>query len=311
MAQIDDQDKDLGFGRVASATSTKRLINRDGSFNVARRALSFWKSAGVYQALLSMGWGRFLVFTSMGYLALNLFFALLYFLIDVPMSAIEGDDPGAWNTFLRCFFFSVQTSSTIGYGHVLPAHVAANVLVTIESYVGLIGVALITGLVFARFSRPMAHILFSDHALIAPYGETGRALMFRIVNGRQNQLIELSVQMSISWMEEGVRQFRTLKLERSRVPFFSLNWTIVHPIDDNSPMRGLDVKKLRQHEAEVTILLTGMDETFSQTVHTRSSYRADEIVQGARFLPMFHDDPHEGIVLEVDKLSEYEHCELR
>lgn len=305
-----DQDKDLGFGQAATRSS-KRLINRDGSFNVHRRGLNFWKSAGLYQALLGMGWGRFLLCTSLGYLLLNLVFALFYFAIDVPGHGLAGPEPSsAWDDFLRCFFFSVQTSSTIGYGHILPANTIANVIVTIESYVGLLGVALITGLVFARFSRPHAKVLFSEHALIAPYPPSGTALMFRIVNGRRNQLIELHVQVSFSWIEAGRREFYTLNLEREHVPFFSLNWTIVHPIDDDSPLCDVGQEELIRRQAEMSILLTGIDETFSQTVHARSSYRGDEILCGARFLPMYHDDPEHGIILDIDKLSDHEATQL-
>ena len=145
---------------------------------------------------------------------------------------------------------------------------------------------------FARFSRPLAHILYSDQAVIAPYrGITG--FMFRTVNERRNQLIEVKARVSFSRMvnENGrrIRRFEPLSLERTTVPFFPLHWTLVHPIDEKSPLKGVTAESLRESEAEFTILLTGTDETFSQTVHSRSSYLADEVVVGARFKDMFVD----------------------
>jgi len=305
-----EQDRDLGFGKAASR-SRMRLINRDGSFNVRHTGLGYWSSAGLYHSLLSMGWATFFFVASLGYLGLNILFALVYFLIGLPARALVGEDPhSTWGAFQRSFFFSIETSSTIGYGHIVPATTLANVVVAIESFVGLISVAMITGLVFARFSRPHARVLFSDKALIAPYQNHGRALMFRMVNGRRNQLIEVGVQLTFSWIEDGRREFYYLDLERARVPFFSLNWTVVHPINAGSPLHGAGPKELQAREAEVTVLITGTDETFSQSVHARSSYRTDEIVCGARFLPMYYDDPDYGIVLEVGKLSDFEACEL-
>ena len=305
----DAQNADLGLGTLAPSQARGRLLEKNGNFNVVRHGLSFWNSASLYHHLLNMRWPTFLGWVALAYLGLNLFFATIYMELDVYVGALQGEPATGFHRFLRAFYFSVQTSSTIGYGHISPHGDLANLAVTVESFFGLVGLALMTGLVFARFSRPTANILFSEHALIAPYGNAGRGFMFRIVNGRRSQLIELQVQVILSWMQDGGdvhnRAFHFLRLERERVPFFSLNWTIVHPIDEHSPLHGVDVETLKRREAEFTVLITGMDETFSQIVHARSSYRADEIVEGARFVRMFHSKEGQ-IEIDIRRLDEHE-----
>jgi inward rectifier potassium channel len=184
--------------------------------------------------------------------------------------------------------------------------------VTVESLVGLLGFALATGLLFARFSRPTAKIVFSERALISPY-QDGTAFEFRIVNSRNNQLIEVECKVLFTRFpaENAVRQFVSLNLERSRVTFFPLSWTIVHPIDGDSPLHGLTREDLLSTEAEFLILLTGFDETFSQTVHTRSSYKATEIEWGAAFETMFKTPGADGSVrIDVGRLHRYRPASL-
>jgi len=309
------QSADLGLGTVAPSQIRRRLLEKDGSFNVVRKGLNFWSSASLYHHLLNMSWSTFLGWAALAYLGLNCVFAAIYVGLDVQVHGLLGGEPAVgFHRFLRAFYFSVQTSSTIGYGHISPQGDPANLVVTMESFFGLLSIALLTGLVFARFSRPTANILFSEHALIAPYGEGGRAFMFRIVNGRRSELIELQAQVILSWIDEGspthARRFHFLPLERERVPFFSLNWTIVHPIDDRSPLQGVDVETLERRQAEITVLLTGMDETFSQIVHARSSYRAEEIVEGARFVRMFQVSDDGRTELDIRRLDEHEPAEL-
>jgi inward rectifier potassium channel len=202
---------------------------------------------------------------------------------------------------LDCFFFSVQTLATIGYGRLSPVGLPANILVAVEGFLGLLGFAMATGLAFARFSQPRAKVLFSDTAVIAPY-RGGAAFEFRIINERQSQLIEVEAKVMFSCMEihEGrrVRRFHLLSLERSKVTFFPLQWVIVHPIDESSPLRGVTAESLRSAEAEFLILLTGIDEAFAQAVHARASYQYDEVAVGARFVDMYQ--PSEDGVVRVD-----------
>ncbi len=282
-------DRDLGFGSVVSNRSRQRLLNPDGSFNVERRGLGYWRSLSAYHALLTMSWGRFFLMVVAGYVALNALFAAAY--VAAGPGALVRTAEAAHGRFLTAFFFSVQTFSTIGYGGIRPSGLLANAIVTLEALVGLLVFALATGLLFARFSRPTARIVFSRAALIAPY-RGGRAFEFRIANQRSSQIIELQATVLYTRLEAqrgvAVRKFHALRLERTRVSFFPLSWTIVHPIDADSPLRDASPESLAAEQAEFLILLTGIDETFSQTVHARSSYKPEELVWDARFTDVFN-----------------------
>ena len=190
-----------------------------------------------------------------------------------------------------------------------PAGLAANVLVTLESLVGLLGFALATGILFARFSQPTARILFSDKAVIAPYKERS-AFEFRVANIRRNEMIQVEVVVMLTRLKldgSGNREFIPLKLERDKVVFFPLAWTIVHPIDETSPLHGATAKDLEAWDAEVLILFSGIDEIFSQRVHTRSSYKPDEIVCNARFKNLFNPPRPDGTLsIDIGHLNEIE-----
>jgi inward rectifier potassium channel len=309
----EDLDRDLGFGAVVARESGKRLLNRNGSFNVVREGLRFFASWSPYHYLLTVSWPRFLGLVITFFLVTNALFGALF--LALGPGALSGvDDGGLGARFLQCFFFSVQTFATIGYGQMAPAGVAANLVVTLEALVGLLGFALATGLLFARFSRPTARILFSEVALIAPYrGIT--SFQFRIANARQNELIEVKAQVLFARFRDGragqtTREFLPLELERDRVTFFPLSWTVVHPIDAGSPLFGLTREDLLQSDAEFLILLSGMDETFAQIVHARSSYKADEIVWGARFTNLFNP-PRKGVLsIDIGHLHGFERAAL-
>src|SRR5438270_6383625 len=296
----EERDRDLGFGSVVSQQRHLRLLNRDGSFNVLRKQ-GLLDSLGSYYSLIMMSWPRFIGLVIAFYVVVNAFFAQIYVLCG-PKALQTTTGPELPSPFLKAFFFSVHTFATIGYGNIVPSGLAANIVVAIESLFGLLGFALATGLLFARFSRPTAKILFSDAAIVAPYNGI-TAFEFRIINARNNQIIELGARVLLSKFEDNngnrVRKYHQLKLERERVVFFPLSWTIVHPIDDDSPMRGLTQEDLIASGAEFLILLTGVDETFSQNVHSRSSYRAEEVVFGARFSNLYVQDD-DGHILGVD-----------
>ena len=215
-------EKNLGFGKFASEGNRMRLINRDGSFNVERKGLNFLSSLSIYHFLLDISWIKFFSFAALGYIFMNIFFATIYVLIG--NNAILGHGTlNFWEQFTDAFFFSVQTSSTIGFGHLTPGNFLSDLVVSVESFVGILGVAVITGLLFARFSKPSAKIIFSENAIIAPYKD-GKAFMFRIVNARKNQLFELDgevnliLQKSINGKTE--RTFHKLDLEISHLTFF-------------------------------------------------------------------------------------------
>jgi inward rectifier potassium channel len=289
------ENPDLGFGAVASQ-SRQRLLNRDGSFNVERTGLRFFESISLYHFLLTVTWPRFLALAAAGYVAINALFAAAF--IGCGPGALEGPvgDGSLAARFAQAFFFSVQTLATIGYGRVSPAGLAANVLVAAESLVGLLGFAVVAGIGFARFARPTTQIVFSRTAVVAPYLRiTG--FMFRIANARSSQLVEVDAKVSMSWREPGgKRAFDELALERHRVAFFPLSWTVVHPIDEASPLHGWTAERLHASDAEFLILLSGYDETSAQTVHVRSSYKADEVVFGAKFRSILDTTAPDGVV---------------
>ena len=306
--QTVDEPKDLGFGSVVGGFNEQRLLNRDGTFNSRRRGLPFLRSLSVYHHLLSITWAQFLAIITAGYLTVNTLFALAYLacgadsLTGASLSATGGP-------FWRAFFFSVETVATIGYGNIAPNGLIPHLVMTAESMVGLFIFALVAGILFARFSRPTAAVMFSTRAVVAPYrGKT--AFMFRTTNARSNQLVELEAKVLFSRIEGSVRKYDQLTLERTRVVFFPLSWTIVHPIDEKSPMFGMTHQEMEAKDAEFMILIAGTDETFSQTVHARSSYKPEEIVFGHRFVNIYNPIDSNGVVsIDVRKLSDTEQAE--
>ena len=307
--QQDVRDRDLGFGTVVGRDSRQRLLNRDGSFNVARGGLGLFDAWAPYHLLLTMTWPRYFAVAAAAYVGLNLVFAAIFaaFGAEALTGALEHGHGG---TFARAFFFSVQTFATIGYGQVAPQGLGPNLVVTFEALVGLMYQALATGLLFARFARPTASIAFSRSAVIAPYAG-GRSLQFRIANRRRAEIIQLEAQVLFSQLETDarghrVRRYRVLPLERNKVTFFPLSWTIVHPIDGDSPLATRAHDDLVRDEAEILVLLSGVDDAFAQTVHVRSSYRPEEIVWEARFVSVF-TQPRPGMVrIDLARLDDVE-----
>lgn len=304
-----EEDRDLGFGSFVARESRQRLLNPDGSFNVQRTGLSFLSSLNLYHTLLSMSWKTFIGLTLLLYFLSNVFFGLIYAGFGAE-ALVDSSSTPTENLILRGFFFSVQTFATIGYGTIHPVGVVPNLIVTIESYYSMIATALITGIVFARFAHPTAKIMLSKWAVVAPYAN-GQGLMFRLVNGRSNQLIEVEAKVMIArYVEENgkiARRFDLLELERDRVQFFPLAWTVVHPINEKSPLFGMTQEDLEKSDVEILILLTATDETFASVVHTRSSYKPKEIKFGHRFVNMYNQTKSgEPLSIDIRKLSAIE-----
>jgi inward rectifier potassium channel len=306
------QLNDLGFGSVVARERT-RLLNRDGTFNARRDGVSLTDRLSPYQSLLTMSWPLFLTLFTTTYVAVNFVFALVYYFLG-PNSLSAPVLQPLGGRFWLAFFFSIETFATIGYGNILPNGFVPNLVVSAESIAGILFVALATGLIFARFSRPVLHVRFSAQALIAPYrGET--AFMFRLGNQRRSELVSLQAVVTYARFQncDGVRTrvFDQLALERQSVLFFPLTWTVVHPIDEHSPLHGVTQKDLLDTQAEFLVLLTATEETFSQTVHTRTSYQADEVRWGAKFGDIYVPPTPEGLVrVDLRKIDEVEPAPL-
>jgi len=246
--------KDLGFGTVAS-TKEQKLINNNGTFNINRRGQNFFESFHIYHFLINLSWRNFILLVLLFYTSANFVFAMFYLWAGIEhLAGVEG------NTFLEKFydaiFFSAQTLTTVGYGRISPVGFSTNLIAAIESLFGVISFALLTGICFGKFSRPSAKILFSKNMVVAPY-KNANAIMFRLVNARKNQFIESEVQviLAINGLVEGERKrvFHRLNLELDKLNFFPLPWTIVHHINEESPLYKIDLKEFEKNYEELRI----------------------------------------------------------
>lgn len=270
---------------MSSAQTKTRIVPRSPAEQMERVGLRnpWWRD--VYHRTLTMPWPWFVFYGSLGYMAVNALFAGLFML---QPGSIGGAQPG---NFLDAFFFSVQCLSTIGFGQLTPATLYANTLTTLEAIVSLAITALATGSVFARISRPRARVMFAKYAVIGPYNGD-LTMTFRIGNERRSQILEATVAVSLLRYErtaEGdmFRRFYDLNLARSHTPVFSLTFSVMHRIDEASPLFGCDPAIFADEDVDILVTVTGLEETTSQTVHARHSYGADEILWNTRYADIF------------------------
>jgi len=289
----------------------RRAINEDGSFNVHHKGQRL-KDHSFYQFLITIPWIQFHFIVLGTYILLNSFFAGLYLFAGIEH--LQGADTTTpLQSFLSAFFFSVHTFTTVGYGTIAPRGIGVNIIAAVEAITGLMSLALATGLLFGRFSKPSVNISFSSNAIITPY-QDATSLQFRIVNRRKVNLLEMEANVLLMVVDKSrstpIRKYFQLTLERTSVYFFPLPWTIVHPIDKISPLYNKTLEDLAKVHAEILILIKGFDETFGQTVHTRHSYRFDEIIWGAKFIPAFSIDANGDVVLHLDDINKMERVKL-
>ena len=305
-------NNDTGFGTRGDSYGG-RFINKDGSYNLRKTGLPVWKRFSIFQSMLAMPTWKFILTLVLCYLAANVFYTLIYILIGI------NDFQGmiattTWGKMKEVFFFSTETFTTVGYGRVNPVKDAANMVAALEAMNGFLYFAIATGLIYGRFSKAKAHIAFSHHALISPYHD-GTALMFRIVSYKDYHAltdVNIRVNMALLVNENGNTSYKfyELSLERIRVDTLMMNWTVVHPIDENSPLQGLTLEDMITGDLEVYVSVRGFDDIYSNTVIKRTSYTYDEIVFNAKFVQMYHEsEDGKTTILEVDKLGEYEIAE--
>ena len=303
---------DTGFG-TNSANSGGRFYNKDGSPNIRVHGVSFLKRISLYRSLQQMPRGKFLAIIFLSYLLINLLFTLIY--LSLGSDHLGGiDDTGALNKFWAAFFFSVQTISTVGYGHVYPIGFTINFFAGMESLIGLLAFAFATAIIYGRFAQPKAYVNFSEIAVISPF-EDGTAVMLRLAPFKHNHLTDAEVKVTLAMKledNETVRnQFYNLPLEISTVNTLTLNWTVVHQITEQSPLYNLTREDLVNANAELLVFFRAFDESFSNTVIARTSYTANEIIEGARFTLMYHPtEDKQGTILDMTRLNAYDKVPL-
>tara|TARA_R100001369_G_scaffold92896_1_gene141133 strand:- start:159255 stop:160190 length:936 start_codon:yes stop_codon:yes gene_type:complete len=299
---------DLGL-ETKSHADGYRALNKDGSFNVSKQNNSFFEGVNIYHSLVSMRWLHFFGLIILIYFCINLIFASLYMAVGMEhLTGISGSN--TLDKFIEAFFFSAQTITTLGYGRVAPVGTLANIIAATESMLGLLTFALATGLMYGRFSKPTATIKYSTHAVMAPYKDIN-GFMFRVVNPTNNQLVEVEVNVTLSLKNENAqtRNFHLLEVERPKVIFFPLMWTVVHPVNKESPIFGFSETELIEKDAEFIVMIKAFDESFSQTVYSRSSYKAREIKWGEKFVYLTEQKAN-GLTVDIRRINETEQKDL-
>lgn len=299
------QREDLGFGSKATSTSA-RLMKANGDFNVKKIGQSFEARLNLYNRLIMMHWGKFIFVVFFYYVIINLLFGLLYFWIGVEnLQGISTEN--ALSDFSEAFFFSSQTLTTVGYGRISPIGLLTNTVAAFEALMGLMTFAIMTGVLYGRFSKPSPKIIFSKKAIVAPYLDT-QALMFRIVNEKSNQLTNVEASMILSQNEivngEIKRKYYGLDLERTKVKFFAMAWTVVHPITKDSILYNKTKEDLKDADVELLISIEAIDDTVTDTVHLRKSYLYTEIEFNVSFDQMLEVNDHEYLI-DLNKVGKY------
>lgn len=300
---LSERFRELGLG--TKRLSTDRFISKDGQFNVINRGAGL-SGFSLYHWLINMSWSRFFVFVTLSYFLVNTLFGTIYYLIGIEYLTEYNDN--SLNEFTHCFFFSTQTLTTVGYGRISPVGPLTSFVAAIEAMIGLLGFAFATGILYGRFSKARSKIAFSNKMLVSPYKGI-KGLKFRIANMRESQLIDMEARVMYSFLqkdgEDVKRRYMSLDLEINFINMFPLPWTIVHPIDENSPIFGKGMLDLSAERAEFLIILKGYDDTFNTYVHQIHEYNMDELVFDADFDPMFDPAAQGETVVHLNKISDF------
>jgi len=299
--------KDPGFG-TGFKYKTKRIVNPDGSFNIIRKG-AFIKWRDAYKYLLDKSWLNFFGVLFIFYILLNLVFTVVYCICG--FQNIIGIDPNKGSEFMQAYYFSVQTFTTVGYGVMSPSGMATQIVSSIEAFVGFLSFSLATGLLYGRFSKPNAKILFGKSALVTPYKKGVDSLQVKIVNARDNVLLDIHAKIILVFDQSnesgGIqKKYFQLPLEISSLSLLPLSWTIVHPINEDSPIFNLSQKELIKMNPEIIVLIRGFDEVFSQNVNSKKSYVTDEWVWDKKFAKIFSSSIDGNIVLDLSKIDDLE-----
>lgn len=299
-------NNDTGFSTTGNINGG-RFINRDGTFNLRKTGWPFWRRYSIYYRMINIPILQFIALILIFYICINLLFTLVY--ISIGASELTGMiAQHGWKMFKEIYFFSTQTFTTVGYGRVSPVGDAAGAVSAIEALTGFLSFAIVTGLIYGRFARPRAHLAFSDNAIIAPYHDK-TALMFRFVCYKEHHaLTDVTVRVNLAMLipENGQANYKyfELPLERERIESLPMNWTVVHPINEQSPLAGFSPEDMKAADVEVYVLVRGFNDVYSNTVQQRTSYTYNEIKMDRRFIPMYKETEN-GTILELNKLNKF------
>ena len=305
-------DDNTGFG-FNPALYGKRFLTPDGRPNVKLAGLKTWERLSWYHTLIGMGSAHFLAVIFGSFILFNILFAAIYLTIGIDhLSGIEAKTD--LEMVSNAFFFSTQTFTTVGYGRINPTGYLTSFVASFQAFCGLLYFAIATGLFYARFSRPKAFVRFSKNALIAPYKDR-LAVMLRLAPYKNNSLTEAEIKVVLAVAPKAgtsdINKFYVLPLERSKIDALFSSWTVVHPIDDLSPLADMSIEEIRNTEMELIVYLKAFDDTFSNTVVARASYINDQIIHGARFSVIHRKATSKGeTVVDISRLHDYELIEL-
>jgi Inward rectifier potassium channel C-terminal domain/Ion channel len=300
-------ENNTGFGSNA-ADYGGRLVNKDGNPNIEIRGVPILNRISWYHTMLRLPGWKFLSIIFSFYILINFVFATVYYIIGVEhLNGINSSTE--FGKFGSAYFFSAQTFTTVGYGHISPSGFLTSAIAAAEALIGLLTFAIATGLFYGRFSKPKAYLRFSQNAIIAPYKDI-TALMLRITPYKNTTLTdaEARVTLGMTVEENGkmLNRFFPLELEFSKANALTLNWTIVHPITEDSPLYNFTAEDYNNTTGEILVFIKAFDDMFSSTVVDRSSYTFKEIVVGAKFLPMYHRNAAgDKTILDIEKLNSY------
>jgi inward rectifier potassium channel len=291
--------KDPGLGSGYRETAA-RMINEDGTYNI-KRSGGMHSFRDLYKYLIEIKWSTFFLWTISTYLLTNVVFAGIYMIGGVE--DISGINPDS-NQFLNAFFFSVQTFTTVGYGYLAPVGEVAGLISTFEAFLGLLYFALITGLLYGRFSKPSSKIAFAQNAILTDF-QDGKAIMFKLVNQRKSVLLKASAVCTLAIdAEDKTRAYHRIELQLDYIQFFPLTWTVVHKIDENSPFNNLNIDQIKARNAELIVIIEALDETFSQNVIEKTSFAGDQWIGGVKFKSNFATNSNGEVELKINELNE-------